>query len=49
MQTTAEVCTDFSWVLNLGVRKYQNKYDVLTKVSARTYNNEYDVLIETIA
>jgi len=24
-------------VLNLGVRKYQNKYDVLTKVSARKH------------
>ena len=40
VQTTAEVCADYTCslyslrrVLNLGMRKLQNKYDVLTKIS----------------
>ena len=53
VQTTAEVCTDYTCslhgprrVLHLGVRKHRNKYDVLTKVFTCTYVGKYDVLTE---
>ena len=44
VQTSAVVCTDYTCslyrprrVLNLGVRKHRNKYNVLTKTSTRTH------------
>ena len=44
VQTSAVVYTDYTCslhrlrrVLNLGVRKHRNEYDVLTKISACTY------------
>ena len=35
-------------MLNLGVRKYQNKYDVLTKVSTRKHFSEYTYLLRRV-
>ena len=51
VQTTAEVCADYSWSLQKVLRTYEFKYAhlpkclrVLTDVSTRTYENKYDVI-----
>ena len=51
VQTTAEVCTDFSCSLQKVLRTYKFKYAylrlylcVLTEVFTRAYRNEYDIL-----
>ena len=55
VQTTAEVCADYSWNLQKVLRTYKFKYAYLLKclrvliiVSACTYDNEYDVLTTAI-
>ena len=48
VQTTAEVCADYSWSLQKVLRTYEFIYDVLTEISTRTYWSVYVYLLQRV-